>query len=39
VAQLAYLFNYQRYLVNGTPVVELYPVELGAALRFTAGVL
>ena len=39
VVGLAYLFRYQRYLVNGAPVVELFPLELDAALRFTAGVL
>lgn len=35
----SYLIRYQRYLVNGTPVLSLFPFELEAALRFTAGVL
>lgn len=39
IVSVAYLFTYQRYLVNGSPVVELFPVELSTALRFTAGVL
>jgi len=39
VTSLAYLFNYQRYLVNGATVIDLFPLEWVAALRFTAGVL
>lgn len=38
VATLSYLFRYQRYLVQGAPTVTLYPLQLEAALRLTAGV-
>jgi hypothetical protein len=38
-AMLSYLFQYQRYLVNGAPVLEMAPVELSAGVRFSAGVL
>jgi hypothetical protein len=39
VATVSYLFEYQTYKVNGTPVLELFPVELDTALRLAVGVL
>ena len=33
------LLQYQRYLVNGNTELDIFPIELGFALRFTAGVL
>jgi hypothetical protein len=38
VATVAYLFQYQRYLVSHAPVLTLAPVELDVGLRFSAGV-